>query len=110
MRVPTPTFTPTSKAGAEALASAEAAGEALETAGKRLRFGCGALLGGVVGFFGVANLWATDPNARAWLDRTGLPGYWALVLVTALVIGAATARWGFHIWSPRKNYSIGDPD
>jgi hypothetical protein len=62
-----------------------------------------------MGFFWVAELWFTDPAARAGLDRAGLAGYWALVLVIALAMGAATARWGFRIWSPPKNHSLGDP-
>ena len=102
MRPPTPTFTPTSKQGAEALATAEAAGVALEAAGRRVRFVGGALIGAVGGFIAIADNWASDPAQQTALERSGALGFWALIVFIALLSGAATARWGWGIWAGRR--------
>ena len=104
MARPTPTFTARSRQGKEALETARRNGEALERAGRWARFVCGTVVGAVLGFFVVSNLWSGEPIVRAWLDEADAGGYWLLVTVIAVATGFASVRWGTRAW--RQLYEL----
>lgn len=64
------------------------AGRQVDAFERRLRFGCGALLGGVVGLGLCVKLWPAS-----------MLGAGILVVLSIALCGACAARWGDRFWA-----------